>query len=204
MVDIIEAAEKDIFELSQIYVECLPYEPRALLGQKVCAEYFRAIIRHPSYTVFKATHESNCIGFSVILLKNSGKISKRWLLKFWPRILLMMFIKPMTVFPMVMQFFRSAIKKRTSSSQPAANQAPQKTSQKTAIFEYNAVIKDFRKHGIGRQLHQAGIKWAKDHHISRIEASVDKVNPQSQKIILKMGLTKFAETKIEYKYMQEL
>lgn len=200
MADITEATEKDISALSQIYIECLPYEPRALLGQKACAEYFNTIIHHPSYAVFKATHKTICAGFSVILLKHSGKISKTWLLKFWPRILLLLFIKPKTVFPMMVQFSKSFIKGRVSISQPAAKMTPQETTHKTAIFEYNAVSKRFRKLGIGRQLHQAGIQWAKDHHISRIEASVDKINPQSQKIILKMGLTKYAETKIEYKY----
>ena len=204
MVHITEATEKDIHDLAQTYIEGLPYEPRALLGHKVCAEYFKAIIQHPSYVVLNAAHETVLAGFSVILLKHSGKISKNWLFKFWPRILLLMFIKPKTVIPMVVQFAGSLIKRRISSPQSVAKKNFKKIPQKTAIFEYNVVRKHFRKLGIGRKLHQASIQWAIDHNISRIEASVDKTNPQSQQIILKMGLKKFAETKIEYKYEQLL
>ena len=138
-------------------------------------------------------------GFAVILLNQQEAMAKNWLLKFWPRILFLSAKHPKLMIPLLFGFSKKLFSKRL----PANHLRKSKTTPKAALWDYYAVRRKSRSKGIGSSILNAGIALVKSNRLNRIEGSVVKNNHISIKVLESMGFSRYAETKIEYKYMME-
>ena len=193
------ASIHDVETLSEIYIDCFPNEPRSLLGKRICAHYFKLLVGNPAYAVPVVLHHQTIAGFAVILLNQQEGIKKTWLLKYWPRILFLSFKHPKQMMPMYLPFFKRFFSRRL----PAVTRKKSPPIRKAALWDYYAVRKKFRSKGIGSYILKAGIELVKTNRLNRIEGSVVKSNHISIKVLESMGFSRYADTKIEYKYMME-